>query len=43
MCNNVETPIYLINNFLQGKDRSDLVFGSTVAMAAYTEKLKQGK
>jgi hypothetical protein len=43
MCNNVETPIFLINNFLQGKDRSDLVFGSTVAMAAYTEKLKQGK
>jgi hypothetical protein len=43
MCNNVETPISLINNFMQDKDRSDLVFGSTVAMAAFTEKLKQGK
>ena len=43
MCNNVETPIYLINNFMQDKDRANLVFGSTVAMAAYSEKLKQGK
>ena len=43
MCNNVETPISLINNFMQDKGRSDLVFGSTVAMAAFTEKLKQGK